>query len=97
MWSFWQYKWNRASLMMGYEKLLDSVSMDRKKMSKDKFLYLMGSKWRRNVWSWGRSCLYSYNKNSMKRERLALEKEVLGMYVMSSSWSIWKRIKTILL
>lgn len=32
---------NRASLMAGYENVLDSISMDRKKMYKVKYHYLM--------------------------------------------------------
>ena len=40
MWSLTVYE-NRASLMTGYEKLLESISMDEKKTWQVKCLYLM--------------------------------------------------------
>ena len=73
---------NRASLMMGYEKLLDSVSMDRKKNVKGQISLFDG-------FQMGEEIIEVEEEVSSiptieefhERERLALEKEVLGMYV----------------
>ena len=73
---------NRASLMMGYEKLLDSVTTDRKKNIKGQISLFDG------LQMGGESIEVEQEVSSMpniqefeERERLALEKEVLGMYV----------------
>ena len=71
---------NRASLMMGYEKLLDSVSMDRKKNVKGQISLFDG-------FQMGEEIIEVEEEVSSiptieefhERERLALEKEVLGM------------------
>lgn len=73
---------NRASLMMGYEKLLDSVSMDRKKNVKGQISLFDG-------FQMGEETIEVEDEISSiptikefdEREKLALEKEVLGMYV----------------
>ncbi len=80
---------NRASLMAGYEKLLDSVSMDRKKNIKGQI-----------------SLFDAFNDDPQEeikeinkmpklneyeeREKLALEKEVLGLYVSGHPLSQFK-------
>ena len=73
---------NRASLMMGYEKLLDSVTTDRKKNIKGQISLFDG------LQMGGESIEVEQEVSAMpniqefeERERLALEKEVLGMYV----------------
>ena len=68
--------------MMGYEKLLDSVSMDRKKNVKGQISLFDG-------FQMGEEIIEVEEEVSSiptieefhERERLALEKEVLGMYV----------------
>ncbi|MCC3869102.1 DNA polymerase III subunit alpha [Terrisporobacter mayombei] len=73
---------NRASLMMGYERLLESVSMDRKKNVKGQISLFDG------LQMGGETVEVEQEVSSIpkinefeERERLALEKEVLGMYV----------------
>lgn len=72
---------NRASLMMGYEKLLESVAMDRKKNIKGQISLFDGLEM-------GEETVVDHDISSIpkvnefeERERLTLEKEVLGMYV----------------
>lgn len=74
--------YNRSSLMMGYEKVLESVSLERKKNVKGQISLFDG---------FGESQEISNFENEINsipnieeyedREKLALEKEVLGMYV----------------
>ncbi|MBY2476300.1 DNA polymerase III subunit alpha [Clostridioides difficile] len=72
---------NRASLMAGYESLLESVSMDRKKNVQGQISLFdaFGDNEEDNDFQQ----IYSLPKRQEyeERERLNLEKEVLGMYV----------------
>lgn len=72
---------NRASLMAGYESLLESVSMDRKKNVQGQISLFdaFGDSEEDNDFQQ----IYSLPKRQEyeERERLNLEKEVLGMYV----------------
>ena len=73
---------NRASLMMGYEKLLDSVSMDRKKNVKGQISLFDGFQMgEETVEVQQEISSIPKIKEFEERERLAMEKEVLGMYV----------------
>ena len=73
---------NRASLMMGYEKLLDSVSMDRKKNIKGQISLFDGFQMGEETVEMEHEVnTIPKIKEFEERERLALEKEVLGMYV----------------
>ena len=73
---------NRASLMMGYEKLLESVSMDRKKNVKGQISLFDGLQMGEEVVEVEQEVSSIPKINEFEeRERLALEKEVLGMYV----------------
>ena len=73
---------NRASLMMGYEKLLDSVSMDRKKNVKGQISLFDGLQMGQEVIEVEQEVNSIPKINEFEeREKLALEKEVLGMYV----------------
>ncbi len=73
---------NRASLMMGYEKLLESVSMDRKKNVKGQISLFDGLQMGEEVVEVEHEVSSIPKVNEFEeRERLALEKEVLGMYV----------------
>ncbi|MGM9530944.1 DNA polymerase III subunit alpha [Intestinibacter sp.] len=74
--------YNRASLLMGYEKVLESVSLERKKNVRGQISLFD---------SFGESEELNKFENEInsipnveeydEREKLALEKEVLGMYV----------------
>lgn len=74
--------YNRASLLMGYEKVLESVSLERKKNVRGQISLFDG---------FGESEELNKFENEInsipnieeydEREKLALEKEVLGMYV----------------
>ena len=77
--------------MAGYENVLDSISMDRRKMYKVKYHYLM--------------LLEVVEESNLQevstipklpeyqeREKLSLEKEVLGMYVSGHPLSEFKEI-----
>lgn len=72
---------NRASLMVGYESLLESVSMDRKKNVQGQISLFdaFGDSEEDNDFQQ----IYSLPKRQEyeEREKLNLEKEVLGMYV----------------
>lgn len=73
---------NRASLMMGYEKLLDSVSMDRKKNVKGQISLFDGLQMGEEVIEVEQEVNSVPKINEFEeKEKLALEKEVLGMYV----------------
>ncbi len=73
---------NRASLMMGYEKLLESVSSDRKKNVKGQISLFDGLQMGEQVIEVSQAVSSMPNiKEFEERERLALEKDVLGMYV----------------
>ena len=73
---------NRASLMMGYEKLLESVSMDRKKNVKGQISLFDGLQMGEEILEVEQEVSSIPKVNEFEeRERLALEKEVLGMYV----------------
>lgn len=73
---------NRASLMMGYEKLLESVSMDRKKNVKGQISLFDGLQMGEEIVEVEQEVSSIPKVNEFEeRERLALEKEVLGMYV----------------
>ena len=73
---------NRASLMMGYEKLLESVSMDRKKNVKGQISLFDGLQMGEEVVEVEQEVSSIPKINEFEeREKLALEKEVLGMYV----------------
>ena len=73
---------NRASLMMGYEKLLDSVSMDRKKNVKGQISLFDGFQMGEETIEVEQEISSIPKINEFEeRERLSLEKEVLGMYV----------------
>ena len=73
---------NRASLMMGYEKLLESVSMDRKKNVKGQISLFDGLQMGEEIVEVEQEVSSIPKINEFEeRERLALEKEVLGMYV----------------
>lgn len=72
---------NRASLMAGYENLLDSIAMDRKKNVQGQIsLFEAFSTQEENNQLHDVSIIPKINEYE-ERERLNLEKEVLGMYV----------------
>ncbi|MGL4912423.1 MAG: DNA polymerase III subunit alpha [Romboutsia sp.] len=72
---------NRASLMAGYENLLDSISMDRKKnvQGQISLFDVFGSQ--EETSQLQEVSAITKLKEYEERERLSLEKEVLGMYV----------------
>ena len=73
---------NRASLMMGYEKLLDSVSMKKKKNVKGQISLFDGFQMGEEIIAVEEEVSSIRTIEEFhERERLALEKEVLGMYV----------------
>jgi DNA polymerase-3 subunit alpha len=73
---------NRASLMTGYEKLLESISMDRKKNLAGQMSLFDGFGMDESI-SDSMQSMYTLPvvKEFEEKERLYLEKEVLGMYV----------------
>ncbi|WP_250674009.1 DNA polymerase III subunit alpha [Paraclostridium ghonii] len=73
---------NRASLLLGYEKLLESISMDRKKNLAGQVSLFDGFKLDESINNDIQS-MYTLPKveELEEKERLYLEKEVLGMYV----------------
>lgn len=81
---------NRASLMAGYESLLDSISMDRKKNIQGQ-ISLFDSFGTSNETEQFQD-IYTMPKREEyeERERLNLEKEVLGMYVSGHPLSQYK-------
>ncbi len=66
---------NRASLMAGYESLLESVSMDRKKMFKVKFLYLMLLEIVRKIVIFNKYTVCLKGKSTKKERDLTLKKK----------------------
>ncbi|CEN76936.1 DNA polymerase III DnaE [[Clostridium] sordellii] len=82
---------NRASLLLGYEKLLESISMDRKKNLAGQVSLFdgfgMGESMSNDIQN-----MYTLPKvNELEeKERLYLEKEVLGMYVSGHPLSQYK-------
>lgn len=77
--------YNRASLMMGYEKILESVSLERKKNVKGQISLFDGLaefEQNENIGKFETAITSIQNVQEFdEREKLALEKEVLGMYV----------------
>lgn len=73
---------NRASLLLGYEKLLESISMDRKKNLVGQVSLFDGFDMDESINNDIQS-MYTLPKveELEEKERLYLEKEVLGMYV----------------
>ena len=84
---------NRASLMAGYENVLDSISMDRKKnvQGQISLFDVFGASEENNLQETNTILkLPEYQE----REKLSLEKEVLGMYVSGHPLSEFKEILT---
>jgi len=87
--------YNRASLMMGYEKVLESVSLERKKNVKGQISLFDGFD------GFGQTEEIDKFENEItsipniqefeEREKLALEKEVLGMYVSGHPLSEYEK------
>ncbi|WP_338560595.1 DNA polymerase III subunit alpha [Paraclostridium sordellii] len=82
---------NRASLLLGYEKLLESISMDRKKNLAGQVSLFDGFGMDESM-SNDIQNIYTLPKvNELEeKERLYLEKEVLGMYVSGHPLSQYK-------
>ena len=82
---------NRASLMMGYEKLLESISMDRKKNLAGQMSLFDGFGMDESI-NDSMQSMYTLPvvKEFEEKERLYLEKEVLGMYVSGHPLSQYK-------
>ncbi|MBO3444664.1 DNA polymerase III subunit alpha [Clostridium sp. CCUG 7971] len=72
---------NRASLMAGYESLLDSISMDRKKNIQGQISLFDAFSSTEESQDFQEVSVIKKLKEFEERERLNLEKEVLGMYV----------------
>lgn len=72
---------NRASLMAGYESLLDSISMDRKKNVQGQISLFDAFSSIEESQDFQEVSVIKKLKEFEERERLNLEKEVLGMYV----------------
>ncbi len=72
---------NRASLMAGYESLLDSISMDRKKNIQGQISLFDAFSSTEETQDFQEVSVIKKLKEFEERERLNLEKEVLGMYV----------------
>lgn len=82
---------NRASLLLGYEKLLESISMDRKKNLAGQVSLFDGFEMDESINNDIQS-MYTlpHVKELEEKERLYLEKEVLGMYVSGHPLSQYK-------
>lgn len=82
---------NRASLLLGYEKLLESISMDRKKNLAGQVSLFDGFDMDESINNDIQS-MYTlpHVKELEEKERLYLEKEVLGMYVSGHPLSQYK-------
>lgn len=82
---------NRASLILGYEKLLESISMDRKKNLAGQVSLFDGFEMDESINNDIQS-MYTlpHVKELEEKERLYLEKEVLGMYVSGHPLSQYK-------
>lgn len=72
---------NRASLIAGYENVLDSISMDRKKNVKGQISLFDAFETTDDSEDINDISIVTKIKEYDERERLTLEKEVLGMYV----------------
>ena len=72
---------NRASLMAGYENLLNSISMDRKKNVQGQISLFDAFGSQEETSQLQEVSAIPKLKEYEERERLSLEKEVLGMYV----------------
>ena len=74
--------YNRASLLMGYEKVLESVTLERKKNIRGQISLFDGFGESEEINRFENEISSIPNvKEYEEREKLALEKEVLGMYV----------------
>ncbi|MGN1032645.1 MAG: OB-fold nucleic acid binding domain-containing protein, partial [Intestinibacter sp.] len=74
--------YNRASLLMGYEKVLESVSLERKKNVRGQISLFDGFGENEELNKFENEINSIPNLEEYEeREKLALEKEVLGMYV----------------
>ena len=82
---------NRASLLLGYEKLLESISMDRKKNLAGQVSLFDGFDMDESINNDIQS-MYTlpHVEELEEKERLYLEKEVLGMYVSGHPLSQYK-------
>lgn len=82
---------NRASLMAGYENVLDSISMDRKKNVQGQ-ISLFDAFGDNEENTLQQTNTISKLPEYQEREKLSLEKEVLGMYVSGHPLSEFKEI-----
>ena len=79
---FDEMNYTRASLMAGYEKILESVSLERKKNVKGQISLFDGFGNDDDINQFEQEINSMPNlKEFEEREKLALEKEVLGMYI----------------
>ena len=81
---------NRASLIAGYEQLLDSISMDRKKNVQGQISLFDAFGGSDETEQFQEIYTMPKLKEYEERERLSLEKEVLGMYVSGHPLSQYK-------
>ena len=81
---------NRASLIAGYEKLLDSISMDRKKNVQGQISLFDAFAKSEEVDQFQEIYTMPKLNEYEEREKLSLEKEVLGMYVSGHPLSQYK-------
>lgn len=82
---------NRASLLLGYEKLLESISMDRKKNLAGQVSLFDGFGMDESINNDIQSMYTLPQVEELEeKERLYLEKEVLGMYVSGHPLSQYK-------
>lgn len=82
---------NRASLLLGYEKLLESISMDRKKNLAGQVSLFDGFGMDESMSNDIQNMYILPKVNELEeKERLYLEKEVLGMYVSGHPLSQYK-------
>ena len=82
---------NRASLLLGYEKLLESISMDRKKNLAGQVSLFDGFTMDESISDNIQNMNTLPNvKELEEKEKLYLEKEVLGMYVSGHPLSQYK-------
>ncbi|MEG2789656.1 MAG: DNA polymerase III subunit alpha, partial [Romboutsia sp.] len=81
---------NRASLIAGYEALLNSISMDRKKNIQGQMSLFDALGASEEIEDFKEISSIPRLKEFEERERLSLEKEVLGMYVSGHPLSEFK-------